>query len=241
MQIDIITLFPRMFSALNESITGRAQLNRFVQLHCHNLRDYTSDKHRTVDDSPFGGEAGMVLKPEPLKAAIHAVKQSGNPHTVFLTPQGKVFSQKRAIELAKKRNILIICGHYKGIDERIRQNYVDEEISIGDFVMTGGELPAMCLVDSIIRLIPGVLGDTDSAKTDSFYSENKLGWPVYTRPETFDGATVPKVLLSGHHKNILKWQVRAGLLRTKQNRPELFEKLNLTKEETKLLAQEDFN
>jgi len=224
-----------MFSILNESITGRAQKSHHLALNCHNLRDSAFDKHRTVDDYPFGGEAGMVLKPEPLKTAITSITQKYSTHTVFMTPQGAPFSQKKATELSKMENILIICGHYKGIDERVRKKYIDEEISIGDYVLTGGEIPAMVLVDSVVRLIPGVLGDRDSAETDSFYQNNRLGWPVFTRPEIFEDEGVPEVLRSGHHKNIKEWQKLAALENTKNRRPDLFEKLKLSPGEKKSL------
>ncbi len=237
MIIDVLTLFPQMFAALNASIMGKAQKKRQLDLRIHNLRDYTSDKHRTVDDYPFGGEAGMVLKPEPLACAIETIKRQGPTHVIFMTPQGRVFSQKCAIKLAKKENILIICGHYKGIDERIRQKYVDEEISIGDFVLTGGEIPAMCIVDSVVRLLSGVLNDRESLETDSFF-KNRLGWPVYTRPEVFEEMKVPEVLLTGHHKNIEQWRRKTGLKRTLKNRPDLIEKEALTKSETQLLKNE---
>ncbi len=225
MKIDVLTLFPQMFSALNASITGKAQKSGAVSLACHNLRNYAQDKHRTVDDSPFGGESGMVLKPEPLKAALDSICEGKKPHIVFLTPQGTLFTQEKAKEFAKKEHLLLITGHYKGIDERIREKYVDEEISIGDYVLTGGELPAMVLIDSVSRLLPGIIGE--SMETDSHFSENLLGWPVYTRPEKFDGLEVPKVLLTGHHKNMEKWRKIEGLKRTKQNRPDLFKKLEL--------------
>jgi tRNA (guanine37-N1)-methyltransferase len=238
MRIDVITLFPQMFEALNFSMTGKAQKNGILSLFCHNLREFASDRHGTVDDYPFGGEAGMVLKPEPLKAAILSITLKNPVHTIFLSPQGIPFTQKKAGELAKKRNILIICGHYKGIDERIRQKFINEEISIGDYVLTGGELPAMVLIDSIIRLQTGVLGDKDSLETDSFYSTERLGWPVYTRPEEFDGMHVPQVLLSGNHKQIEKWRIAASLKNTKTRRPDLFDKLKLTQAEKDLINSE---
>jgi len=235
MKIEILTLFPEMFTVLNASITGRAQESGALHLQCHNLRDFARDRHRTVDDVPFGGEPGMVLKPEPLKLALSTISLKNKFHCIFMTPQGRPFSQKTAKKLAAKKNILIICGHYKGIDERIRQQYVQEEISIGDYVLTGGELAAMVVIDCIARLLPGVVGDMDSLKTDSFFKDMRLGWPVYTRPADFEGHSVPKVLLSGHHKNIQKWRMKAGLERTKINRPELFKQLKLAQNEKDLL------
>lgn len=229
MEIEVITLFPRMFSALNASITGRAQRLGRLRLKCRNLRDYATDRYGTVDDYPFGGEAGMVLKPEPLKAAIESAFGGRRVYTLFPTPQGRLFTQQKACKLAETKKILIICGHYKGIDERIRQKYIDEEISLGNYVLTGGELPAMCIIDSIARLLPGTLGNDDSLKTDSFFLNNRLGWPVYTRPEVFDGMRVPDVLLSGHHKKIELWRKNAAIQKTRQNRPELLESNNAAK------------
>ena len=181
----------------------------------------------------------MVLRPEPLKAATEHVLglSDKRPHIVAMSASGKIFTQERAKELAKMENLLIICGHYKGIDQRYCDTYVDEEISIGEFIVSGGELPAMVVVDAIARLLPGVLGDLASAETDSFYLPNRLGWPVYTRPQEFEGKAVPEVLVSGHHENIRKWRIKAGLELTRRNRPDLFGLLELTKEEKKILAQ----
>ena len=242
MRIDVLTLFPQMFSALNHSIVGRAQDKKVLSLHCYNLRDFSSNKHGTVDDLPYGGEAGMVLQAEPLKTAISTIAKESlpnhKPHVLYLCPQGKIFDQKKAKELAKRQNILIICGHYKGIDERIREKYVDEEISLGDFVLTGGELPAMALIDSVTRLLPGVLGGPSSMETDSFYQDKRLGWPVYTRPEVFEGSSVPEVLLSGNHEKIRQWQILQGLKETRSKRPDLWEELLLNVEEKKLLNRD---
>ncbi len=222
MRIDVLTLFPQMFSALNASITGKAQKLGKLELYPHYLREYALDKHKTVDDVPFGGEPGMVLKPEPLKNAISQICQDREVHRIFLTPQGNPYTQKKAAELANRQNILIICGHYKGIDQRIREQYVDEEISIGDFVLTGGEIPAMMLIDSVARLLPGVAGDFKSLETDSFYTGDRLGWPVYTRPFEFEGKKVPEALISGHHKKIEEWREKASAELTKMRRPELW-------------------
>ncbi len=237
MRIDIISLFPEMFAALDATIPGRARKMEALDLKIHQLRDFAINKYGQVDDIPFGGEAGMVLRPEPLKGALdHVLAQSSSkPHIVCMSAQGKVFTQERAKELAKMENLLIICGHYKGVDQRFCDAYVDEELSMGDYVVTGGELPAMLIVDAIARLLPGVLGDVASAETDSFYLPNRLGWPVYTRPQEFEGKAVPEVLLSGHHENIRKWRVKAGLDLTRRNRPDLFGLLDLTEEEKRIL------
>ncbi len=226
-----------MFQALDATIPGRAQKCSALLVKTHNLRDFAINKYGQVDDVPFGGEAGMVLRPEPLKGALdHILGERGTrPHIVNMSAQGKIFTQQRAKELAKMKNLLIICGHYKGVDQRFCDAYVDEELCIGEFIVSGGELPAMTVIDAIARLLPGVLGDLASAETDSFYLPNRLGWPVYTRPQEFEGRTVPEVLLSGHHENIRKWRIKAGLEMTRRNRPDLFGLLVLTDEEKKIL------
>lgn len=239
MRIDVITLFPEMLAALNATIPGRARKSEALNLYTHQLRDFAINRYGQVDDIPFGGEAGMVLRPEPLKSATDHVLGlfEKRPHIISMSASGKIFTQARAKELAKMENLLIICGHYKGIDQRYTDTYVDEEICIGEFIVSGGELPAMVVIDSIARLLPGVLGDLASAETDSFYLPNRLGWPVYTRPQEFEGKSVPEVLLSGHHENIRKWRIKAGLDLTRRNRPDLFGLLELTKEEKKILDQ----
>lgn len=246
MRIDVITLFPEIFTALDVSIPGRARKSGALDLHCHNLRDFAINRYGQVDDTPFGGEAGMVLRPEPLKGAldkvlgdlgIAAAGGGTKPHIVHMAATGRIFTQDRAKELAEMQNLLIICGHYKGVDQRFCDAYVDEELSIGDYVLSGGELPAMAVIDAIARLLPGVLGDMASAETDSFYLPNRLGWPVYTRPQVFEGKAVPEALLSGHHERIRKWRVKASLETTRRNRPELFRLLELSKEEMKLLEE----
>ncbi len=224
MRFDVLTLFPEMFSSLNSSITGRAQKQGIINLHCHNLRDYAGNSHGSIDDTAFGGEPGMVIRPEPLEAAITDICGETPTHIVFCTPQGAPFTQDRAKKLSKRGKILIICGHYKGIDDRIRQMYVNEELSIGDYVLTGGELPAMVIIDAVSRLLPGAISDRASLETDSFYKSQRLGWPVYTRPEVFKGQAVPPVLLSGNHKKIEEWRLEASLQRTRQNRPDLLTK-----------------
>jgi tRNA (guanine37-N1)-methyltransferase len=251
MRIDVITLFPEIFLALDASIPGRARKSNALELKCHSLRDFAINKYGQVDDMPFGGEAGMVLRPEPLKSALDqvlgdlgktaapddksSVPGGPRPHIVHMAATGRIFTQERAKELAKIENLLIICGHYKGIDQRFVDSYVDEELSIGDYVLSGGEMPAMVVIDAIARLLPGVLGDRASAETDSFYLPNRLGWPVYTRPQVFEGKAVPEALLSGHHEKIRQWRIKASLELTRRNRPDLFGLLELTKEEKKLL------
>jgi len=236
MRIDIITLFPEMFHVLETSIPGRAQKSGTLVLKAHQLRDHAINKHGQVDDAPYGGEAGMVLRPEPLKSAIAKVNAEldpERPRVLLMSAQGRILTQERLRELAEIENILIICGHYKGIDQRVSDAYVDEEICIGDYVVSGGELPAMILIDGVARLLPGVLGDSESAETDSFQQPNRLGWPVYTRPQEFEGRVVPEVLLSGHHENIRNWRLEESLRLTRKNRPELLEKKELAKDEKK--------
>jgi tRNA (guanine37-N1)-methyltransferase len=250
MRIDVITLFPEMFTALDTSIPGRARKSGALDLRCHSLRDFAINRYGQVDDVPFGGEPGMVLRPEPLKAALDKVlgelgnmagpagsKPSEKPRVVHMSAQGRIFNQEKAKELAKLENLLIICGHYKGIDQRFCEAFVDEELSIGDYVLSGGEIPAMAIIDSVARLLPGVLGDPASAETDSFFSAHRLGWPVYTRPQAFEGKTVPEVLVSGHHENIRRWRIKASLELTRKNRPDLFRLLELTEEEKRILEE----
>ncbi len=226
MKIDVLTIFPGMFDAvLGESIIKRAQQKKKVNIKIHDLRDYTDDKRRTVDDKPFGGGPGMVLKLEPIyKAVKHIMGKGGkNSKVILLTPQGRRFDQKMAKRLSKLDRLFFICGHYEGVDERARKSLVDYEISIGDYVLTCGELPAMVLIDSIVRLVPGVLGDEKSKLTESF-ENNLLDYPQYTRPARFCGMAVPKVLLSGNHKKISEWRARQALKKTKKIRPDLLEK-----------------
>ncbi len=227
MKIHIITAFPDLVrSPLNESIIKRAQEKELVEIFIHNLRDYSEDKHKKVDDYPYGGAPGMVLKPEPIFNCIEDILQKFNiekPNLIFLTPQGKRYEQKKAIELSQKDHLIFLCGHYKGVDERVREYWQMDEISIGDYVLTGGELPALVIIDSVVRLIPGVISDINSAMTDSFFG-NRLDCPYYTRPEVYRGMRVPEVLLSGHHAEIKKWQEQKALERTKLVRRDLLEK-----------------
>ena len=227
MRIDCITIFPEMFAPISQSIVGRAQKNGLFSFNPVYLRDFAVNDYGQVDDSPYGGEPGMVLRPEPLAAAIQSthVKEDGGK-VIYLTADGVPFSHKLASELSHEEHLVLVCGHYKGIDERIRENYVDLEISIGDFVVSGGELPAMLVTDAVVRLLPGALGHKESGETDSF-AQGPLGWPVYTRPEVFEGKSVPEVLLSGHHQRISEWRRAESLKRTQERRPDIYEKLQI--------------
>lgn len=222
MRIDILTVLPEMLeSPLGCSILKRAQDKGLVQLHVHNLRDYTTSRHRKVDDYPFGGEAGMVMMVQPVDACISKLKSERNyDEVIFMTPDGETFNQPIANALSLLDNIIILCGHYKGIDYRIREHLVTKEISVGDYVLTGGELPAACVVDAVARLIPGVIGDEQSALSDSF-QDNLLAPPVYTRPADYNGWKVPEVLLSGHEAKIAQWRLDTAMERTRRLRPDL--------------------
>lgn len=235
MKITILTLFPEMFKGfLGESIIKRAIENKLLEFEIINIRDYAFDKHKQVDDSPFGGGAGMLLKPEPLFRALDDIKSRGK--VIFTSPQGKTLNQDLVKELVKEEAITIIAGHYEGIDERVIEKYVDLEVSIGDFVLTGGELPAMVIADAVARLIPEVLGNSESYVNDSFYN-GLLDCPHYTRPAVYEEMEVPEILLSGHHKNIEKWRKKESLKRTFLRRPDLLENKEFTKEEEKLLKE----
>ncbi|MCC3376262.1 tRNA (guanosine(37)-N1)-methyltransferase TrmD [Cohnella sp. REN36] len=250
MRIDVLTLFPEMFEGVfGSSILGKAKERGLVSLHTVNFRDYANNKHNTVDDTPYGGGGGMVLKAEPIFGAVEDVvtRRSGAadaadegsrpPRVILMCPQGAPFSQRKAQELAAEEHLIFICGHYEGYDERIRRHLVTDELSIGDYVLTGGELPAMVVVDAVVRLLPGVLGNETSAVRDSF-SDGLLEYPHYTRPVDFRGMTVPDVLLSGHHAEIDKWRRRQSLLRTLERRPELLEGAELTPKERAWLAEQ---
>ncbi|MDA8352296.1 MAG: tRNA (guanosine(37)-N1)-methyltransferase TrmD [Firmicutes bacterium] len=240
MHFDVLTLFPEMFEGFfSSSILKRALDRELVTASVINFRDYSTNKHRTVDDTPYGGGGGMVLKPEPLFYAVEAItnEAAARPPVVMMSPQGTPYTQKKAEELAGYDRLILLCGHYEGFDERIREHLVDDEISIGDYVLTGGELPAMVLMDSVIRLIPGVLGNESSAEADSF-STGLLEYPQYTRPAEFRDWAVPDVLLSGNHKEIDQWRRRQSLLRTLERRPDLLEKQDLSEEERAWLSQQ---
>ncbi len=225
MRIDVLTLFPEMFTGVfGSSILKKASEKNSVSYHLTNFRDFSTDKHKTVDDYPYGGGAGMVLKPQPIFDAVsHVQMGSGESRVILLCPQGERFDQKKAEELAKEDHLIFICGHYEGYDERIREKIVTDEISIGDFVLTGGELASMVIIDSVVRLLPGVLGNENSAVEDSF-STGLLEHPHYTRPADFRGMKVPDILLSGNHGKIEEWRQNESLKRTRDRRPDLYEK-----------------
>ncbi|GAB6149836.1 tRNA (guanosine(37)-N1)-methyltransferase TrmD [Clostridium novyi] len=233
MKIDILTLFPEMFDIFNHSIIGRAIDKGILKIQSHNIRDYSTNKHKKVDDYPYGGGAGMVMTPQPIVDSIKDLKTNNKGKVIFLGPRGKTFNQEIAKTLSKEKELIFICGHYEGIDERVYK-YIDEEISLGDFVLTGGEMACIPVVDSICRLVPGVLSSSESYMEESFYN-GLLEYPQYTRPECFEGENVPKVLLSGHHDNIRKWRRYKSLTITKTRRPDLFKQITLSKEDKKLL------
>jgi tRNA (guanine37-N1)-methyltransferase len=228
-------------SPLSSGIFKRATDPKLVEITVRNIRDYTHDKHRTVDDYPYGGGAGMVLKPEPIfeaveaiKSDIHSEEESGALPTILLTPQGRLFSQQIALELSRLSHLILICGHYEGVDERVREHVVTDEISIGDYVLSGGELAAMVVVDAVVRLVPGVLGSSASAIDDS-HATGLLEYPQYTRPEVYKGWAVPEVLLSGNHAQIAKWRRKQTIIRTAKRRPDLLDKANLSSAERQLV------
>lgn len=222
MRIDILTLFPEICRApLNESMMKRAQTSGALELHVHNIRDWTTDKHRIVDDAPFGGGQGMVMKPEPIFAAVESLR-GDDTTVVLLTPQGRQFAQSTARELSTLPHVVLICGHYEGVDHRVAEHLADVELSIGDYVLTNGAIAAVVVVDAVVRLLPGVLGDEQSAADDSF-SAGLLEGPQYTRPAEFRGWKVPDVLLSGNHAEIAAWRKQQGRIRTEQNRPDLLQ------------------
>lgn len=241
MKIDILTLFPGMFAGpLGESIIGKAREKGLLEINLHYIRDYARDKHKITDDTPFGGGAGMVLKPEPVFAAVDALTARDGkvpPNLILLCPQGEQFSQKIALELSGEQHLVFLCGHYEGVDERIRESLVTREISIGDYVLTGGELPAMVVIDALSRLIPGVLGESRSIEEESF-AEGLLEYPQYTRPREFRGLTVPDILLSGDHEKIRLWRRQQALNRTLARRPDLLTPERLNQEDRRLLKQE---
>lgn len=226
MRIDILTLFPEMCEAvLEQSIIGKAREKGIINISCHNMRDYAEDKHRRVDDYPYGGGAGMIIAPQPIVSCYEDIcRVTGKkPHVIYMSPKGKVFNQQKAVELSKLDNICIICGHYEGIDQRVIDLIVDEECSIGDFVLTGGELPALIVADAVSRMIPGVLSE-EVCFTDESHFDGLLEYPQYTRPQSFMGMQVPEVLLSGHHSNIEKWRHEQQLEITHRMRPDMLER-----------------
>ena len=243
MRIDIFTIFPQMFeSPFNSGIFRRALERNLLEIHIHNIRDYTHDKHNTVDDYPYGGGPGMVFKPGPVFEAVETVKNAAYPEgspdipVILLTPQGNLLSQKIADNLSRQSHLMLVCGHYEGVDERITERLATMSISIGDYVLSGGELPAMVLADTVIRLIPGVLGSGLSSLDDS-HAAGLLEYPQYTRPESFRGWNVPEILLSGNHAEIARWRREQSLLRTYKWRPDLLERANLTQKERDFIRQ----
>lgn len=242
MRIDILTLFPQMFQGpFNESIFRRAVDRGLVRVNIHNMREYTHDRHHTVDDYSYGGGTGMVMKVEPLFEAVESIKSRAYPEdrdipVILLTPQGRLFSQKIARELSQQEYLLLICGRYEGVDDRIREHLVTDEISIGDYVLSGGELPAMVVTDAVVRMIPGVLGSMESVLEDS-HATGLLEYPQYTRPEVYRGWSVPEVLLSGNHARIANWRREQSIMRTLERRPDLLESAELNKTERQLLER----
>ncbi len=237
MRIDIITLFPEMCDAvLNESIIGRAQKKGVLEIVTHQLRDFAFDKHKRVDDTPYGGGMGMLMKAEPIALCFEDIcKQTGTrPHFVYMSPQGKTLTQKHLKELAQKENICVLCGHYEGVDQRVLDSLIDEEISIGDYVLTGGELPALVFVDALSRMAKGVLSD-DLCFTEESHYNGLLEYPQYTKPQNWRGMEVPAVLTSGHHANVDRWRYEQSLINTLNKRPDMIEKKELSKEDNDFL------
>ena len=240
MRIDILTLFTEMCDrVMSESIIGRARAKGIIETHCHNIRDYTENKQKQVDDAPFGGGMGMIVQAQPVYDCFKAVESTGDgqkPYVIYMSPQGKTLSQKKALELSKKPWLVLLCGHYEGVDERVLEEIVDEEVSIGDYVLTGGELPALVLADTVARLVPGVLSSEEYFTEESHFS-GLLEYPQYSRPRVWKGREVPEVLLSGHHLNIKKWRRRQSLERTLKKRPEMLEKAELSKEDLEYIEE----
>ncbi|OCL27054.1 tRNA (guanosine(37)-N1)-methyltransferase TrmD [Orenia metallireducens] len=237
MKFEILTLFPEMFEGvLGSSILNKAQERDLINVDTINIRDYATDKHKQADDYPYGGGAGMVMKPEPIFRAIEDLSIGENVPVIFLTPQGKTFNQKMAKDFAKKERLVLLCGHYEGVDQRVRDELVTHEVSIGDFVLTGGELPAMILVDAISRMVSGVLGSDESYIEDSFY-HGILDYPQYTRPQEFRGLEVPSILLSGNHAKIARWRRKEALKKTLVRRADLLEEVKLSLEDQEILTE----
>lgn len=242
MRYHVLTLFPEMIEqGMCHSITGKAMERGCLELDVVNIRDFSENKHNKVDDYPYGGGAGLVMQPGPVYGAYQKVmktlaEEKKKPKVIYMSPQGRTFSQEIAKDFAKEEDLIFLCGHYEGIDERVLEEIVDEQISIGDYVLTGGELPALVIMDAVARLIPGVLHNDISAETETF-SENLLEYPQYTRPVEWKGKKVPEVLLSGHHENIERWRREQSLIRTMEHRPDLFEKVSITQEDRKILKE----
>ena len=239
MQFDVLTLFPEMFDILNESIIGRAKEKGLINVNLINIRDFSKNKHKKVDDTPYGGGAGMVIQPDVVydayKSIIKNDEESEKTRVIYMSPQGKKLNQQKVEELSKQEHLILLCGHYEGIDQRVLDTIVDEEISIGDYVLTGGELPAMVLIDSVSRYVEGVL--KDGSTTEESFSQGLLEYPQYTRPEVFEEQQVPEVLRSGNHQMIDKWRREQSLKRTLEKRPDLLEKVDLSDEDKKILEK----
>ncbi|MGB9765773.1 MAG: tRNA (guanosine(37)-N1)-methyltransferase TrmD [Candidatus Saccharicenans sp.] len=237
MRFDIITIFPALFDSLfSAGVIKKASEKKLIEINIHDLRDYTTDKHRQVDDRPYGGLEGMVLKPEPIFRAVEEIRQPGKVHTCLLSPQGKTFNSVLAEKLAKYQQLILICGRYEGVDERVAEYLVDEEISIGDYILTGGELAAAVVVEAVSRFVPGVVGKEESVQHDSF-TTGRLDFPQYTRPREFRGYRVPSVLFSGDHKKIARWRLKKALEKTMIRRPDLLKSRKLSPEEEELLSE----
>ena len=234
MKFDILTLFPEMFENLKQSIIGRAIEKNIININLINIRDFSKDKHKKVDDTPYGGGAGMVMKPDVVYSAYNSIKDK-NARVIYMSPQGKTLNQEKVEELSKEEHLVILCGHYEGIDQRVLDKIVDEEISIGNYVLTGGELPAMVLIDSVSRYVDGVL--SDGSTSEESFSQGILEYPQYTRPETFEGVKVPEILQSGHHENINKWRRYQALKNTYYKRPELLENVELSEKDKEYLDE----
>lgn len=243
MRIDVLTLFPDMCEAfLGDSIIGRARVSGAVEIHCHNIRDYTTDKHGRVDDAPYGGGMGMIMSAQPIYDCFCALfgDNAKKPHVIYMSPKGATFTQRRACELAEYEHIVLLCGHYEGIDQRVLDELVDEEISIGDYVLTGGEIAAVAVTDAVCRMLPGVLSDDVCFQDESHFS-GLLEYPQYTRPAEWHGRTVPDVLLSGHHANIEKWRREQSLIITLEKRPEMLKTAELSEMDVQFLSDYDNN
>lgn len=234
MKFDVLTLFPEMFESVKQSILGRAEENKLIEVNLINIRDFSENKHKKVDDTPYGGGAGMVMQADVIYNAYKSIKKT-NAKVIYMSPQGQVLNQKKVEGLSKEEHLIILCGHYEGVDQRILDKIVDEEISIGNYVLTGGELPAMVLIDSVSRYVDGVLSN-DSTSEESF-SQGILEYPQYTRPETFEGVKVPEILQSGHHENINKWRRYQALKNTYYKRPELLENVELSEKDKEYLDE----
>ena len=232
MKFDVLTLFPEMFEPIKQSIIGKAEEKKLIDINLINIRDFSKNKHKKVDDSPYGGGAGMVMQADVVYDAYKSIKDE-NAKVIYLTPQGKVLNQKKVEELSKQEHLILLCGHYEGIDQRVIDKIVDEEISIGNYVLTGGEIPAMVLIDSVSRYVDGVL--SEGSISEESFSQGILEYPQYTRPETFEGVRVPEILLSGHHKNINKWRRCEALKNTYLKRPELLKNVELSDEDKEII------